>query len=291
MGPIVIDIDPTIVGIGHFGLRWYGLFIGVAIVVAFLVALKEARRRGVAEDDVLALGTWGVVGGLVGARAFHVIDRWPDYIARPVAAFAIQDGGLAIYGGIIGGVAAGAIYARRRGLSIPRMADLAAPGLILAQAIGRIGCLINGDALGAPTDLPWGVAYVNPGAMAPELGVAYHPNPAYEMIGDLLIFALLWRLRSRLRAEGALFLVYVSLYSALKFGVTFLRQEVNFLAGLQEAQVLSLIGGLISVGLLVWLGRRQPLAAEAGRLEAASGATMSTQTAHLTRKRRQRKGR
>lgn len=262
MGPIVIDIDPTILRLGHFSLRWYGLFIGLAIVAAFLVALREARRKGVDEDDVYSLGMWAVLGGFVGARLFHVIDRWQEYLAQPAAIFAIQDGGLAIYGAILGGLATGALYARRRGLSVPLMADLTAPGLILAQAIGRIGCLINGDALGAPTDLPWGVVYVNPGAMPPSLGVAYHPNPAYEMIGDLLIFALLWRLRTRLRVDGALFLVYLSLYSALKFGVTFFRQEVIFLAGFQEAQVLSLVGGLAAVGLLIWLARRRPLTAE-----------------------------
>ena len=275
MGSIVIDIDPTILQLGHFSLRWYGFFIGLAIVAALLVALEEARRKGVAENDVYSLGMWAVLGGFVGARLFHVVDRWQDYLARPAAIFAVQDGGLAIYGAILGGLAAGAICARHRGLAIPRMADLAAPGLILAQAIGRIGCLINGDALGAPTDLPWGVVYINPGAMPPSLGVAYHPNPAYEMIGDLLIFSLLWRLRTRLRVEGALFLVYLSLYSALKFGVTFFRQEPTFLAGLQEAQVLSLAGGMVAVGLLLWLARRRPLLADGPSLAAPAAARTS----------------
>lgn len=262
VGPIVIDIDPIILRLGHFSLRWYGLFIGLAIAAAFYVALREARRKGVAEDDVFSLGSWGVLGGFVGARLFHVLDRWPDYADRPAAIFAVQDGGLAIYGAIIGGVAAGALYARRRGLSVGRMADVAAPGLILAQAIGRIGCIINGDALGAPTGQSWGLVYVNPGAMAPSLGVAYHANPVYEMVGDLLIFALLWRLRTRLKSDGALFLIYLSLYSALKFGVSFFRQEAVLLAGLQEAQLLSMAGGLVAVALLVLLSRTQPPAVE-----------------------------
>lgn len=262
VGPIFIDVDPTIVRLGHFSLRWYGLFIGLAIAAAFFVVLREARRKGVAEDDVYGLGMWAVVGGFVGARLLHVIDRWPEYAAQPAAILAIQNGGLAIFGGILGGVAAGAIYARRRGLPIARMADLAAPGLILAQAIGRIGCIINGDALGAPTDLPWGVAYLNPEAMAPSLGVAYHPTPAYEFVGDLLIFALLWALRGRLRVEGSLFLLYLALYSGLKFAVTLVRQEVVWFAGLQEAQLVSLLGGLAALGLLIYISRRRP--SEAG---------------------------
>jgi phosphatidylglycerol:prolipoprotein diacylglycerol transferase len=142
------------------------------------------------------------------------------------------------------------------------MADLAAPAIILGQAIGRIGCLINGDALGAPTNLPWGVVYLNPEAMAPSLGVAYHPTPAYEMIGDVLIFALLWRLRGRLKTDGALFLVYLALYSTLKFTVTLLRQEVVWLGGLQEAQLVSMAGGLVAVALLIYLSRKPTLAAQ-----------------------------
>ncbi len=275
MGPIVIDIDPVILRLGHFALRWYGLFIGLGIAAAFFVALREARRKGVAEDDVFSLGIWGVLGGFVGARLFHVVDRWPDYITRPTAIFAIQDGGLAIYGAIIGGLVAGIIYARRRGLSAPVMMDIAAPGLILAQAIGRIGCLINGDTVGAQTNLPWGTVYVNPDAMAPSLGVAYHPTAAYEMIGDLLIFSLLWRFRTRFRPDGVLFLVYLLLYSALKFGVTFLRREVLFLGGFQEAQVLSLAGGLVAVGMLIWLTRRSPVAAGVPLLGVPAGTKAS----------------
>ncbi len=259
MGPIIVDVDPAILRIGHFALRWYGLFIAVAIIVGFVVALREARRKGITEDDVYAVGTWAVVGGVVGARLLHVIDRWPEYVANPAAIFAFQDGGLAIYGAILGGVAAGALAAHRRGQSVPKMADVAAPGLVLAQAIGRIGCLFNGDALGSPTNLPWGVAYLNPEAMVPQLGVAYQPTPAYELIGDLLIFAFLWRIRGRLKTDGSLFLTYLLLYSALKFAVTFARQEAIFLAGLQEAQVVSALGGLAAGALLLWLRRRQPL--------------------------------
>lgn len=257
MGPIVIDVNPVILQLGNFSLRWYGLFIGVAIVVAFLIARREGIRKGVDEDAIFSVGTWAVLGGVAGARLLHVIDRWPQYAASPAAILAIQDGGLAIYGAILGGVAAGAMSAYRRGLSVARIADAAAPGLILAQAIGRIGCLFNGDALGAPTSLPWGIVYTNPASMAPSLGVAYHPTPAYEMVGDILIFAVLWSLRGRLRPDGTLFLTYLALYSALKFSVTFVRQEVVFLAGMQEAQVVSLAGGLAAVAILLWIAARR----------------------------------
>ena len=258
MGPIVIDVDPVIFQLGHFALRWYGLMIAIAVLVGFAVALREAKRRGISEDDVYGVGMWGVLGGFIGARLFHVIDRWPEYLANPSAIFAIQNGGLAIYGAIAGGLVAGAFYTRKRGISFARLADVAAPALVIGQAVGRIGCLFNGDSLGPATSLPWGVVYLNPGAMAPSLGVAYQPSPAYELIGDLLIFALLWRLRGRLRVDGSLFLVYLTLYSALKFVVTSVaRTEVIFLAGMQEAQVVSAIGGIAAAALLLWLQRRE----------------------------------
>lgn len=293
MGPIFIDLDPTIVRLGHFSLRWYGLFIGLAIAAAFFVALREARRKGVAEDDVIGLGMWAVLGGFVGARLLHVIDRWPEYAAQPETILAIQNGGLAIYGGILGGVSTGALYARRRGLPIARMADLAAPGLILAQAIGRIGCIINGDAVGAPTDLPWGMVYLNPEAMAPSLGVAYHPTPVYELVGDLLIFALLWALRKRLRVEGTLFLVYLGLYSSLKFAVTLARQEVVWFAGLQEAQLVSLLGGLSALALLIYISRRRPAGVGGGALGTSTitaGGPAAATGKRKARKARSRRG-
>lgn len=240
MGPILIDIDPVILQVGHFSVQWYGVGIIAAIVAGFYVALHEAKRKGIAQDEIYSMGTWVVLAGIVGARLLHVIDKWEYYLANPGAIVAIQGGGLAILGAILSGSMAGVIYCRRQGLPLGQVTDIVAPALILGQAIGRIGCTINGDAVGAPTDLPWGLVYVNPGAMAPSLGEAYHPTQVYEMVWDLLIFGFLWWVRRRVKVDGLLFLIYLSLYSAGKFTISFWRQEANFLFGLQEAQVVSL---------------------------------------------------
>jgi len=125
MGPIVIDIDPVIFHIGHFSVGWYGVSIAVAIVAAFSLGLREARRKGIPEDEIYSMGLWAVPAGLIGARLLHVIDKWSYYMANPLAALAIQDGGLAILGAILGGSIAGFGYARRRGLSLGRVADAA----------------------------------------------------------------------------------------------------------------------------------------------------------------------
>ena len=251
MGPIVIDINPAIVQIGHFAIRWYGLAIAAAILVGFMVALHEAKRKGIPEQEVYSMGFWVVIAGIVGARLLHVVDKWDYYLANPGAVLAFQNGGLAILGAVLGGAAAGVVYLRRRGLSIGKMADVVAPGLILGQAVGRIGCTINGDAVGAPTNLPWGFVYTNPDAMAPSLGQAYQPTQVYEMLWDLLIFGFLWWARRRIKVDGLLFLLYLSLYSAGKFAISFWRQEATFLFGLQEAQVVALASLAFAVGMAI----------------------------------------
>lgn len=178
-----------------------------------------------------------------------MLDRWDLYAADPVRALALNEGGLAIAGAVLGGTAAGVIAARRYGLPIRALSDAAAPGAILGQAIGRLGCLVNGDALGPATD-GFGVRYVHPGALAPQLGVTYVPTFLYEGIGDLVILVALLLVRDRIRVPGGLFALYLALYGVLKFAVTFLRTERVIVFGLQEAQLLAL--GAIALA-TVWL--------------------------------------
>ena len=236
---ITIDIDPVLVRIGHIHIGWYGLALALAAVVAILVSRHEARRRGLDPDAVLRVAGWAIAGGLVGARALFVLDHWSTYASDPLRSFAVQEGGLAIQGALLGGFVTAVLYARRERLPVFVLADVAAPAVVLGQAIGRLGCLVTGDALGGPTSLPWGVSYVNPAAMAPQLGVALQPVFAYEALWDLAIFALLWTLRGRVRQPGRLFALYIGLYAAGKFGLTFLREERVWAWGLQEAQFLA----------------------------------------------------
>ena len=137
------------------------------------------------------------------------------------------------------------------GLPIHRLSDAVAPGVVLGQALGRLGCLITGDALGPQTDGFWGIRYLNPGAMAPQLGVAYQPTFAYEAAWDLVVFAILWTLRKRVRGDGHLFAIYLGLYAVGKFALTFLRSEVIWLGGLQEAQLLAVGLLLLSIRVVV----------------------------------------
>ncbi len=255
---LTINIDPVLVHFGPFSLSWYGLAVGSGVIVGVWLTLREAGRKGLPTERVGDLALWIILGGAVGARLLHVIDRWDFYSANPHLILAIQNGGLAILGGILGGTLAGAIGAWRMGLSIPRLSDAAAPGVVLGQAIGRFGCLTTGDSVGPATDGTWGIVYTNPGAMVPQLGVAYQPTFFYEQVGDVVIFAALWLLRKRLKVDGHLFALYLGLYAALKFALTFLRTETIWLAGLQEAQLLALGAFALAIAWAVWNGTRTP---------------------------------
>lgn len=134
------------------------------------------------------------------------------------------------------------------------MADLVAPGVILAQAIGRVGCTINGCCYGIPTALPWGVVYTNPDSFAP-LGVAIHPTQVYELIFCLIVFVVLIKLRGRFKPDGSLFFIYLSLYSLWRIGIDFLRAGTPFLFGLHQAQVIGIIVLAITIPLLAYRTR------------------------------------
>jgi len=156
---ITISIDPIIFSIGHFHVRWYSLIVMTAIGVGVWLAARQAERKGFEKADVYDGALWVVLAGLLGARLFHVIDHWPhEYAPNPIRALYIWEGGLAIWGGVFGGLIAVAVLARWRGWRLPSLLDAAAPGLVLGQGIGRFACIITGDAMGKPTNGPFGFA-------------------------------------------------------------------------------------------------------------------------------------
>jgi len=252
-----ISIDPILFHIGHFALRWYSLILMAAIAVGVWLVAREAERKGFKKDDIYEAAVWIIVGGLIGARLFHVLDHWSDeFAANPIRAFYIWEGGLAIWGALVGGLIIGALIAWRRGWRFPKLLDAAAPGLILAQAIGRIACVITGDAMGKPTDGPFGFAYTNPNALVPQLGVYYTPMPVYELVTNLGIFALLWQLRKRNWPDGRLFLVYLTLYSLERFFLAFTSSYRILAFGLTQSQIVAVFGFAIGLALLAWMPRK-----------------------------------
>ncbi len=258
-----ITFDPVILRFGPVELGWHGLFTALAVLVAVWTGLRRAEQRGLPAEPLGQIVTWAVVGGVVGARLFHVLDHLPYYLGHPLDALAFWTGGMAVYGAFVGGIAGGLLAARGTGLPAWPLLDAAAPAMLLGQAIGRLGCLSNGDAWGAPTGGAWGIVYWHPDARLPPelLGVPTHPYPLYEMGAVVLLMACLWLARGWLHAqEGRLFLAAAVGYSAIRFVMSSVRQETAVLWGLQEAQVVALAVGCAAVGLLL-LRWRQPVAA------------------------------
>ncbi len=250
---ISIGIDPILVHVGAFSISWHSLFIMLAIAVGVWLPVRLTAKAGLSMDTIYSLALWGVPGGIIGARLVHVIDYWGSYSANPASIFSYWQGGLAIWGAILGGVLTAGIFARIKGLPlIRRYADMVAPGVILAQAIGRIGDIINGEHISTATGLPWGVVYTHPNS--PGYGLPpVHPAVAYELFMDLFIFGILWKLRGRVQPDGTLFLLYLIIYSVGRFFLSFLRLDSNtvFLS-LNQPQWICLLVLAIAVPLLVF---------------------------------------
>ena len=203
-------------------------------------------------DRLYSLSLWGIPGGIIGARLVHVIDYWSYYSANLGAILAFWEGGLAIWGGILGGILVVIIVARIRAFPLAPYADLAALGLILAQAIERIGDIINGEHISKVPSLPWGVSYTH--LNSPAFGLPpTHPAVAYELLMDLIIFGVLLKLRRRIRPDGSVFLLYLVTYSFGRFFLSFLRLDSNtVLIGFNQAQWLSLIVLAIALPILLF---------------------------------------
>ena len=292
---IPLNLDPTLLHLGPVLITWHGFFTAVGTLVGIWLAVRWATRAGYTEDDTFSVAMWGVIGAIVGARLFHVIDQWDFYARDPISILKVNEGGLAIYGTIVGGPLAGAIYAWRRGLNVPRLADVAAPPLILGMAIGRIGDIINGEHHGAhAAGFPLAVVYTNPNTLG-ELGVPVHLAVGYELVMDLVIFGLLvWLARGLVRGQsgrwqfswqpryprdGMLFWIYTGLYSLGRFFIQFYRVDTPFALGLSQAQLLSILTAMVAVWALVYQANRARRAGAERPVPAAAQAATETLTA------------
>ena len=244
---IEIDINPVAFSIGPLMVRWYGIMVVLAVVTVIFIALREAKRIGIPQEHIYSISLWAIIGGLIGTRLFHIIDQWKYYMAHPWQIIGFE--GLSIYGAVVGALIAILIYTQVNKLSFWQIGDIIAPGAILGQAIGRVGCLLNGCCYGVACDLPWAVVYENPNSYA-RLGIPLHPTQVYHIIWNLTGFAVLWLLRKRLKPQGSLFLLWLALYAAGDLSIRFFREGEPFLFGMQQAQ---LIGILMLVITVPWL--------------------------------------
>jgi len=248
---ITIGVNPIAFTIGEISVRWYGVMIALAVVVLILWMVWQIRRGAdISYDRLLTVALIAIPSGIIISRLLHIIDLWGFYMANPGLLWGF--GGLTIWGAILGATLGIWIYSRFTDFKYGYFMDVIAPGVLLAQAVGRVGCTINGCCYGmaAPAWLPWSVVYTHPDSYAP-LGIAVHPTQPYEIIFLLIVFGVLFWLRKRFQPEGSLFLIYLSMYSIWRLGLGFLRDGTDFLFGLQQAQVIGIIVLLIVIPMLV----------------------------------------
>ena len=241
--------------ISHLGpipINWYGWTMALGFVVGGYLVWRWAPKYQVPRERIEGLLLWIIVGAVVGARVYYVVQNdFGFYLRGPWRIIAVWEGGLAFFGGLFGGTAAAYLYCRRTKLKFSRVADLFAPAIPIGAAIGRISCGLAGMDYGTPTRLPWGVVYTNPSSYAPIDGIPRHPDQYYEMIGDLLIAAVLLRLRGKF-PNGGLFLVYLILFSILRFFIFFVRGSVGPVAfGLKNAQLTATAILIVTLPLLI----------------------------------------
>ena len=247
---ITISLDPVLLEIGGVAiLRWYSMAITASIFVAVWLIDREFKRKGMDTNHYGGIAGWTIVLGILGARLFHVIDDWSFYSENPERILQIQRGGLAIWGAVIMGALGVYIGCRIYKVDFLMATDAVAPGLVLAQAIGRWGNVVNGDAWGSPTDAFFSFTYTNPDSFIPNrlLNVPTHPYPIYDMILNLLVFGLIWKVRTRPMPNGALFAIYLVSYGIGRFFIHgWFRQEDVWFLSMQQAQFFSLLG--VAVG-------------------------------------------
>ena len=257
--------------IGPFMVRPHGLLIAVGFFAGAVVMRRYSRARGIDDEVLWRVLTWGLVGGLIGMRVAWDLGHWRE-MRSPLDLIAVWNGGMSLLGGLVGAVALGAIVARRERLAALPLLDIAAPGIALGIAIGRVSDLIIGDHLGKPTTLPWGFRYVG-GTMpldgVPPVGTVVHPVALYDLIlTTALLFVLLWFLRSP-RATGSAIALFTLWYAGDRILTDLLRTDPRRFAGLTGSQLTSIVA-VVAVTMALWFRARRRSSAEAMPTPASS---------------------
>lgn len=224
-------------------LPWYGVLITTGVIAALLLCLHEEKRRGLKDDTIVDLAFWAIPLALVGARVYYVLFNWQAFADDPIGVLRIWEGGIAIYGAIIGGFIGVLIFSRRRSLSPFALTDIIAPGLALAQGIGRWGNYFNMEAYGrAITNPAW--QFFPIGVQIPiGSGYAWHMATFfYESCWDVAVFAFLWFvIRKRAEKTGTVTLWYLLLYGIGRFLIEGLRTDSLMSGSIRVSQLLSLV--------------------------------------------------
>jgi phosphatidylglycerol:prolipoprotein diacylglycerol transferase len=266
---------PILLRLGPITVYSYGLMMALGFIAADIACTSEFKRHGYQGEWASTLILWTAIAGVVGSRLYDIADNWPHYAANPWEMI-FSGAGFVWYGGLAGGVIAAYFVARYYKIRFLVLADMAAPGLAIGHAIGRIGCQLSGDGdWGTVSNLPWAMAYHNaivgwtgrtvlalngnrlvaaPGCTdtgcAPWVRV--HPAPVYETLLYTGVFLILWSIRKKIHVEGRLFYLYLIMAGGCRFAVEFIRVNPRVLWGLSEAQLIALAMVAIGIAAYAW---------------------------------------
>jgi prolipoprotein diacylglyceryl transferase len=247
------------VEIGPLSIHFYGLTLLVAIAAAVAITGIRWTRRGGDWDLIFRCAVWGVAFGIVGARLYHVITSWNELPDEWWGPFAIWKGGLGVWGGIGLGTIVGTIVAKRSGADVAKLMDCVAPGLLVAQGIGRFGNWWNQELFGGPTDLPWGLEISPENRPIDDVEQdTFHPTFLYEALWCFAAAAVLLAVERRFRIRpGGLFALYVLVYSIGRLWIEALRVDPSHeLGGVRLNIYVAAVAIVLSAGFFVWWQRR-----------------------------------
>ena len=243
--------SPTLITIGPIHIYWYGFFIILGALAAIFITLKLADYYKIKKETIIDLAFWLIIGGIIGARLYHILLELQYYLSSPIDAIKIWQGGLAIHGAILAGIIIIWRFSKKHQYNFWLLSSIIVPGLALAQAIGRWGNYFNQELFGKPTNLPWGIPIDLANRPIEYISNEFfHPAFLYESIGNLLIFFILisihiWIIRKNKKKNYSYFLPltsYFLLYSILRFFIEFIRIDPTYvILGLRFPQIISLL--------------------------------------------------
>ncbi|MEW6410447.1 MAG: prolipoprotein diacylglyceryl transferase [Nitrospirota bacterium] len=246
-------MHPILFKIGPITIYTYGVLITAGFLLGLALAVRQAKKEGIEQARIVDLGLYIIISAIIGSRLLYIITHYEYYIKKPLQILKVWEGGLVLYGGLFLAIAVGLLYLKKAKLPAWKVADIIAPSIAIGLTIGRWGCFSAGCCYGRETDLPWGVVFTDPYSLA-RLGVPLHPTQLYESLGSFLIFLVLVIKRRKKTFEGQLFLLFLLLYSILRFVIEFFRADEArdiLYNGISIAQGISIIIAVASMVILI----------------------------------------
>ncbi|MCK1976270.1 prolipoprotein diacylglyceryl transferase [Jeotgalicoccus huakuii] len=255
-------IDPVAISLGPLSIHWYGIIILTGMILGYFLAKRETIKRGLPDDLFMDLMMYIIIFSLIGARLYYVLFNLDYYLYNPIDIIKVYEGGMAIHGGLIGGFLAGLIYTKKKGYSFFQIADIAAPSILLGQAIGRWGNFINQEAHGGPVSRDFLENLMIPEFIINHMnieGTYYHPTFLYESVWSIIGVVILLLIRPKLKI-GDTILVYLVYYSIGRFFIEGMRTDSLMIFDLlRTAQVISIVIIVVAIGAMIYRHRQYNL--------------------------------